>query len=254
MSKTQLYRWFDKDDNLLYVGISFSAVHRAKEHSKTSHWYDLAVKMTLENYESREAALKAECLAIHTENPLHNKARNQSYLLFKEYGFDNVAEFIEHRNKRQIRKSKENNLAKMKKEREDLRMKNLVNACEFLVFYKDNWETCRDKNKISVYPRWDMEGVKRDFTSLLEKKYGKRDSWFECAKDFARFRNSKERLRMYTEYKEVCRYENKELGIREIDYCDYDAAEVLCEKAVRILDAIRKGIVIVLPPQRRARS
>ena len=66
MSKTQLYRWYDKDDNLLYVGISYSAMVRASQHKAKSNdgWYDLAVKSTTENFDSRDAALKAESNAI----------------------------------------------------------------------------------------------------------------------------------------------------------------------------------------------
>ena len=77
MSKTQLYRWYDKDDNLLYVGISYSAMVRASQHKVKSNdgWYDLAVKSTTENFESRTAAAKAESNAIKTENPKHNLAR-----------------------------------------------------------------------------------------------------------------------------------------------------------------------------------
>lgn len=74
MSKTQLYRWFDKDDNLLYVGISYSAMVRASQHKAKSNdgWYDLAVKSTTENFDSRDAALKAESIAIKTEKPKYN--------------------------------------------------------------------------------------------------------------------------------------------------------------------------------------
>lgn len=76
MSKTQLYRWFDKDDNLLYVGISYSAMVRASQHKAKSNdgWYDLAVKSTTENFDSRDAALKAESIAIKTEKPKYNLA------------------------------------------------------------------------------------------------------------------------------------------------------------------------------------
>ena len=72
MSKTQLYRWFDKDDNLLYVGISYSAMVRASQHKDASHWYDAAVKSTIENFNCRDDAIKAERLAIITEKPKYN--------------------------------------------------------------------------------------------------------------------------------------------------------------------------------------
>lgn len=72
MGKTQLYRWYDKDDNLLYVGISYNAMVRASQHKDTSHWYDAAVKSTIENFKCRDDAIKAERLAIIGEKPRYN--------------------------------------------------------------------------------------------------------------------------------------------------------------------------------------
>jgi len=69
---TQLYRYFDKDNNLLYVGISFSAAVRASEHRRTSAWYSSAVKMTMENFDTRKECELAEQNAIRKEKPLHN--------------------------------------------------------------------------------------------------------------------------------------------------------------------------------------
>ena len=61
---TQLYRYFDKDNNLLYVGISFSAAVRASEHRRTSAWYSSAVKMTMENFDTRKECELAEIILI----------------------------------------------------------------------------------------------------------------------------------------------------------------------------------------------
>lgn len=72
--QTELYRFFDADDVLLYVGISTNAAIRSCGHRSQSSWYDQAVKMTIERCGTREAALEAEMRAIVTENPLHNKA------------------------------------------------------------------------------------------------------------------------------------------------------------------------------------
>ena len=70
-----LYRWFDKDDNLLYVGISINAYNRAKQHRDQADWWDDAAKMTIEKFENRLLASDAEVLAIQNENPKHNKQR-----------------------------------------------------------------------------------------------------------------------------------------------------------------------------------
>lgn len=70
-----LYRHFDVDGRLLYVGISNSAIARLKEHQHGhSHWVDEIAHMTVETFPSREIALAMERWAIQREKPLHNIA------------------------------------------------------------------------------------------------------------------------------------------------------------------------------------
>ena len=73
-----LYRHFDADGNLLYIGISMSAFSRFAQHKRTSSWSEDIVTMTIERFESREQLEAAERAAIFRENPLHNLANNQS--------------------------------------------------------------------------------------------------------------------------------------------------------------------------------
>jgi hypothetical protein len=75
MTVTDLYRWFDEKDQLLYVGISQSAFLRASQHRSGSEFYPLATKMLVQKCVSRNDALQAEAEAILQENPLFNKAR-----------------------------------------------------------------------------------------------------------------------------------------------------------------------------------
>lgn len=72
---TQLYRHFDADGNLLYVGISLSALKRLAQHSQSAQWYCQIARVSIEHFPTREEALDAEALAIHRENPLHNISR-----------------------------------------------------------------------------------------------------------------------------------------------------------------------------------
>lgn len=72
---TQLYRHYGASRKLLYVGISLSTVLRLGQHRKRSGWYRKIVTIDIENYPTREDALKAESLAIHTENPRYNTNR-----------------------------------------------------------------------------------------------------------------------------------------------------------------------------------
>jgi len=71
--RTALYRHWDVDGNLLYVGISLSAVHRLTQHKRDSHWHDQIANMTIEWFETREEALEAERTAIQLERPIFNK-------------------------------------------------------------------------------------------------------------------------------------------------------------------------------------
>lgn len=73
---TQLYRHFNKDDKLLYVGISLCAVHRLVTHRTESEWFEEITKITIESFNSSEDALKAEYEAIQKEFPIYNRKGN----------------------------------------------------------------------------------------------------------------------------------------------------------------------------------
>jgi len=70
---TDLYRHFDADDTLLYVGVSLSCVARLAQHRKKSGWYGEIATITIEKFSTRERAIKAERAAIREENPKHNR-------------------------------------------------------------------------------------------------------------------------------------------------------------------------------------
>jgi hypothetical protein len=68
MSITQLYRHYDREGALLYVGISLSAVGRLA----VSDWFKDIVRIEIESFPNRRAAIIAESKAIATEHPKHN--------------------------------------------------------------------------------------------------------------------------------------------------------------------------------------
>jgi predicted GIY-YIG superfamily endonuclease len=75
-----LYRHFNSAGELLYVGVSLSALNRLGQHKDHSAWYKTISSVTLEEFESRDAALQAEREAIANEKPRHNlvhKRRHQ---------------------------------------------------------------------------------------------------------------------------------------------------------------------------------
>lgn len=71
-----LYRFYDANDCLLYVGISSNWIARLRTHEKQSHFFVLASKITLEQFATREAVEAAEIKAIEREKPVFNKRDN----------------------------------------------------------------------------------------------------------------------------------------------------------------------------------
>lgn len=68
-----LYRIFDADGALLYVGATMNPSSRLNEHSKLKPWWDEASTITLEHFASYESLIDAETQAIRTENPKYNQ-------------------------------------------------------------------------------------------------------------------------------------------------------------------------------------
>jgi predicted GIY-YIG superfamily endonuclease len=75
-ASTDLYRYYDADGQLLYVGISLSAVARASQHRAEKGWWQDVARMTVEHLPTRQAAEDAERSAIRAEKPVHNVIHN----------------------------------------------------------------------------------------------------------------------------------------------------------------------------------
>lgn len=71
-SPTQLYRHFNAENELLYVGISINAPNRQSQHKHASRWFKEVTRIEIESYEYREQALQIERNAIETEKPKYN--------------------------------------------------------------------------------------------------------------------------------------------------------------------------------------
>ena len=70
--KTDLYRHYNGDNTLLYVGISLSAINRLIQHKGSSEWFDEIKRIDVEKFDTREEALIAETKAIQSEKPFYN--------------------------------------------------------------------------------------------------------------------------------------------------------------------------------------
>lgn len=75
---TALYRYFDENDRLLYVGIAVDVSSRHKTHVASSRWMTLAARSTIDRLPTRKAAEDAERKAIENEHPLFNKQYNDT--------------------------------------------------------------------------------------------------------------------------------------------------------------------------------
>lgn len=67
-----LYRHFDAEGTLLYVGISIQPAARIYQHDRTSHWFDRVRRIELEHFQTIAEAAAAERTAIQAENPRYN--------------------------------------------------------------------------------------------------------------------------------------------------------------------------------------
>lgn len=76
--KTHLYRHYDGNGELLYIGISLSAVQRLSQHMSGSNWADEIASIEVEYYPDRDAALRAEKAAIEAEQPRYNITYNRT--------------------------------------------------------------------------------------------------------------------------------------------------------------------------------
>lgn len=74
-SNQTLYRFFNAQHELLYVGITNNPFNRFSGHSKDKDWFKEIAYSTFEHYPNRLAVDKAETLAIRAEKPKYNKAK-----------------------------------------------------------------------------------------------------------------------------------------------------------------------------------
>lgn len=71
-----LYRFYDTDGHLLYVGVTLDPSARWKTHSKDKPWWLDVANITVELYPSRSTVIDAERAAIIAERPRYNIVHN----------------------------------------------------------------------------------------------------------------------------------------------------------------------------------
>lgn len=82
-----LYRYFDAEGTLLYIGVTSRINRRMREHYESSAWFAKVTRCEFEQFPDRKSVLDAERNAILSENPLHNnhhKPRSRCRSTFDE--------------------------------------------------------------------------------------------------------------------------------------------------------------------------
>ncbi len=71
LSKHAVYRFFDANGALLYIGLTVDPGARLRAHRSKPWWFDI-VRIEIERHETRQAAAIAERAAIKAEEPIYN--------------------------------------------------------------------------------------------------------------------------------------------------------------------------------------
>lgn len=83
---TTVYRLFDAERRLLYVGTSVHPQKRWEQHASIKLWWSAVDHATVAWLPSRDAALSAEREAIATEKPLYNDKATEREAVFPFQG------------------------------------------------------------------------------------------------------------------------------------------------------------------------
>lgn len=72
-SRTSVYRAYDGDGAILYVGITGARLRRIDQHRHGSDWWAEASRIDLEHFETREEAMQREAALINELRPPWNR-------------------------------------------------------------------------------------------------------------------------------------------------------------------------------------
>lgn len=74
-----LYRLFDADGHLLYVGITWNPRDRWRAHKRTKEWWESVTHYDLHLCENERDARTWETWCIRNLNPEHNRQQNRKW-------------------------------------------------------------------------------------------------------------------------------------------------------------------------------
>ncbi len=89
--RTALYRLYDAEGQLLYIGISALPKARWERHSTLQPWWHLVAKKSVEWFDDRASATAAEAESTATEAPLYDQSWRRTQAEPRG-GYDNSAD------------------------------------------------------------------------------------------------------------------------------------------------------------------
>lgn len=81
--RTSLYRYYDENGVLLYVGITGRGLSRNVEHNKSKPWWSNVRRQEVDHYPDRARALAAERAAIRQYRPPYNIQHNPGHAVIR---------------------------------------------------------------------------------------------------------------------------------------------------------------------------
>lgn len=79
MNPTSIYRYYDADRRLIYVGITGKGMVRQAQHNSNAEWWRFVSTQEVEHVESRHAALHRERELIERFRPPFNREHNPDW-------------------------------------------------------------------------------------------------------------------------------------------------------------------------------
>lgn len=76
LSPTSVYRYYDRDGLLIYVGITSRGARRNYEHNTSKDWWPYVARQEVDHYETRALALRHERSLIIRHRPPFNRQHN----------------------------------------------------------------------------------------------------------------------------------------------------------------------------------
>ena len=82
--KTSLYLYYDRNDLLLYVGITRRGIARNIEHDTSKEWWEFVARQEIQHHPTRRSALAAERQMIQKHRPPFNVQHNPDHAATRE--------------------------------------------------------------------------------------------------------------------------------------------------------------------------